>query len=97
MEKLKDDPEEFVRKSVANNLNDISKEHPKLVLDICERWQGTSQNTNWIIKHACRTLLKQGNTRAMLLFGFDDPENMHVSNLTFSNYSPKKCKAFQTN
>ena len=89
LEKLKNDPEEFVRKSVANNLNDISKDHPELVLDICERWQGKSKNTDWIIKHACRTLLKQGNKRAMLLFGFANPELMHVKNLNFSNHSPK--------
>lgn len=89
LEKLKNDPEEFVRKSVANNLNDISKDHPKLVLDICERWQGTSKNTDWIIKHACRTLLKQGNQRAMLLFGFANPEKMEVLNLNFSNAKPK--------
>lgn len=89
LEKLKDDPEEFVRKSVANNLNDISKDHPELVLDICERWHGHSKNTNWIIKHACRTLLKQGNKRAMLLFGFANPELMSVQHLQFSNKAPK--------
>lgn len=89
LEKLKNDPEEFVRKSVANNLNDISKDHPELVLDICERWQGISTNTNRIIKHACRTLLKQGNKRAMLMFGFANPELMKVKNFTFSNHSPK--------
>ncbi|MEN8116734.1 MAG: DNA alkylation repair protein [Bacteroidota bacterium] len=88
LEKLKNDPEEFVRKSVANNLNDISKDHPELVLDICERWQGKSKNTDWIIKHACRTLLKQGNKRAMLLFGFANPELMKVENLVFSDDSP---------
>ena len=89
LEKLKDDPEEFVRKSVANNLNDISKDHPEVVLDICERWQGYSKKTDWIIKHACRTLLKQGNKRAMLLFGFANPKRMHVENLKLSNNSPK--------
>jgi hypothetical protein len=89
LEKLKNDPEEFVRKSVANNLNDISKDHPETVLEICERWQGTSKNTNWITKHACRTLLKQGNKRALLLFGFANPEKMKVENLTISNRSPK--------
>ncbi len=89
LEKLKDDAEEFVRKSVANNLNDISKDHPKLVLDICERWQGNSKNTDWIIKQACRTLLKQGNKRAMLLFGFANPEQMKIENLEFSNLAPK--------
>lgn len=84
LEKLKNDPEEFVRKSVANNLNDISKNQPKLVLDICERWYGENENTDWIVKHACRTLLKQGNTRAMLLFGFANPEKMEVKNLDVS-------------
>ncbi|WP_321368162.1 DNA alkylation repair protein [uncultured Draconibacterium sp.] len=88
LEKLKDDPEEFVRKSVANNLNDISKDHPELVLDICEHWQGKSKNTDWIIKHACRTLLKQGNKRAMLLFGFANPELMKVEDFELSNTSP---------
>lgn len=89
LEILKNDPEEFVRKSVANNLNDISKDHPELVLDICERWQGNSKNTDWIIKQACRTLLKQGNKRAMLLFGFANPKQMHIENLQFSNLPPK--------
>lgn len=89
LEKLKNDREEFVRKSVANNLNDISKDHPETVLKICERWQGTSKNTDWIIKHACRTLLKQGNKRAMQLFGFANPEKMEIKNLNISNPSPK--------
>jgi 3-methyladenine DNA glycosylase AlkC len=89
LEKLNNDPEEFVRKSIANNLNDISKDHPELVLDICYRWQGISKNTDWIIKHACRTLLKQGNKRAMLLFGFANPEKMNVEDLQVSNLSPK--------
>ena len=89
LEKLKDDPEEFVRKSVANNLNDISKNHPEMVLDICERWQGASKNSDWIIKHACRTLLKQGNKRAMMLFGFANPGRMKVKNFTVSDSSPK--------
>jgi hypothetical protein len=84
LEKLKDDESEFVRTSVANNLNDISKDHPKLVLDICERWQGASKNTDWIIKRACRTMLKAGNTRAMRLFGFGDPKSMEVKKLKSS-------------
>ncbi len=79
LENLKDDSSEYVRKSVANNLNDISKDHPDTVLNICESWQGKSKNTDWIIKHACRTLLKRGNKRAMILFGFGDPKNIEVS------------------
>lgn len=78
LEKLKDDESEFVRKSVANNLNDISKDHPEIVLDLCERWIGRSPRTDWILKRACRTLLKAGNTRAMRLFGFGDPQAIGV-------------------
>ena len=80
LEKLKDDESESVRTSVANNLNDISKDYPKLVLDICESWYGTSKNTDWIVKRACRTMLKAGNTRAMRLFGFGDPKSIQVFN-----------------
>ncbi|MBW7886393.1 MAG: DNA alkylation repair protein [Caldilineaceae bacterium] len=81
LERLKDDESDFVRRSVANNLNDISKDHPDLMLDICERWYGQSERTDWIVKHACRSLLKAGNRRAMALFGFDVPENIAVKRL----------------
>ena len=82
LEKLRDDDSEFVRRSVANNLNDISKDHPELVLEMCETWYGKSENTDWIIKHACRTMLKAGDSRAMLLFGFGDPKNIGVEKFT---------------
>ncbi len=82
LEKLKNDEAEYVRKSVANNLNDISKDHPELVLSICERWFGHTRNTDWIVKHACRGMLKAGNTQALLLFGFEDPAHVSVENLS---------------
>ncbi len=81
LEKLKNDESEFVRRSVANNLNDISKDNPETTLDICTKWYGNSKNTDAIVKHACRTMLKAGNKRAMILFGFGDPSNIMVENL----------------
>ncbi|MCP4137936.1 MAG: DNA alkylation repair protein [bacterium] len=81
LEKLKDDESEFVRRSVANNLNDISKDNPEVVLGICEQWYGNSPRTDWIVKHACRSLLKAGNIRALRLFGFSDPSNLVVNEL----------------
>ena len=87
LEILKDDPVEYVQKSVANNLNDISKDHPEVVLDICERWYGQSPNTDWIVKRACRTMLKEGNKRALVLFGFGDPGRIEVDGLTFTRES----------
>ncbi len=81
LEKLKNDREEVVRRSVANNLNDISKDHPDLMLNICSQWMGQSANTDKLVKHACRTLLKAGNKRALILFGFGDPAAMRIEEL----------------
>lgn len=70
LENLKNDPARFVRLSVANNLNDIAKDNPQVVIDLVKKWRGESQEVDWVIKHGCRTLLKQGNREMMELFGF---------------------------
>lgn len=58
---LRSDPSPYVRKSVANLINDISKDHTALVIQLVERWQeDASQNTKWIILHGTRTLRKRG-------------------------------------
>lgn len=72
LEKLKDDPSPYVRKSVANNLNDISKTHPGLVTKIAREWYGKDEHMDWIVKHGCRTLLKAGSREVLELFGFAD-------------------------
>jgi 3-methyladenine DNA glycosylase AlkC len=84
LEKLKDDPSDYVRKSVANNLNDISKDHPEMMIEVCERWRGHSPRTDWIVKHACRGLLKARHERVLRLFGFDDHERIAVTKLKLS-------------
>jgi len=81
LDKLKDDPSEFVRRSVANHLNDISKDHPEIVLELAKKWIGFSTERDRLIKHALRTLLKAGNPRAMILFGFADPSNLEIESL----------------
>ncbi|MDP8206920.1 MAG: hypothetical protein P9L92_09675, partial [Candidatus Electryonea clarkiae] len=86
LEKLKNDESETVRRSVANNLNDISKDNPEIVLAICNRWMGKAANIDKLIKHACRSLLKAGNKETLLLFGFGDPTDMNVENLKLSKY-----------
>ncbi len=69
---LRDDPEEYVRRSVANSLNDIAKDHPDLVIDIAKEWmEGADEKRKRLLRHACRTLLKQGNDKAMQVFGYD--------------------------
>src|SRR5690606_35514298 len=71
LENLKNDPSRFVRLSVANNMNDIVKDNPQTVIELAKKWYGTSKEVDWVIKHGCRTLLKQGNPDVMALFGFD--------------------------
>ena len=87
LEKLKDDPSEYVRRSVANNLNDISKDHPETVIARCKKWQkGASKEREWIIRHATRTLVKAGHPDVFGLLGFTDKPKLNVQSL---NVSPK--------
>jgi 3-methyladenine DNA glycosylase AlkC len=74
LEKLKFDSELFVRKSVSNHLNDVSKDHPDLVIDLLLSWkkQATEKNISkveWIINKSLRTLIKNGHTDALELIG----------------------------
>jgi len=78
LEQLKTDPSTYVRKSVANNLNDISKTHPDLVARLAKDWYGKNEYTDWIVKHGCRTLLKKGNHDVLAIFGFHDTTSIDV-------------------
>jgi len=78
LEQLKTDPSIHVRKSVANNLNDISKTHPDLVAKLAKEWYGKNEYTDWIVKHGCRTLLKNGNRDVLAIFGYHDITSIDV-------------------
>ncbi|MFO1451198.1 MAG: DNA alkylation repair protein [Opitutaceae bacterium] len=69
LERLKDDPSLYVRKSVANHLNDIAKDHPDQVIARVSAWDRTRPGTAWIVRHALRTLVKRGDARALALMG----------------------------
>jgi 3-methyladenine DNA glycosylase AlkC len=81
LNRLKGDESEYVRRSVANNLNDISKDNPEMVIDIARDWLGKKPEIDWVVKHACRSLLKQGEPQMMEIFGFEKPA--HISILGF--------------
>ncbi len=71
LDQLKDDEHLYVRRSVANNLNDIAKDNPQQVTNILSVWsQGASKERQWLIKHALRSLVKQGNKEALHILGF---------------------------
>jgi 3-methyladenine DNA glycosylase AlkC len=85
LEMLKDDDEEYVRRSVANNLNDIAKDHPDLVAEIASRWlNGAGKNRTRLVKHACRTLIKQGHKATLNALGYFAPE-VNLDKLTILN------------
>lgn len=70
LELLRDDPALYVRRSVANNLNDIAKDHPDVVVDVCKRWSvDATPERKWIIQHALRWLVKRGFPGAITLLG----------------------------
>ena len=87
LEQLKSDPDFYVRKSVANNLNDISKTHPDWVAKIAKDWYGKNKDTDWIVKHACRTLLKRGNPDALAIFGFNDADAVDAKDFAVDTHS----------
>lgn len=86
LEVLKADPSLYVRKSVANNLNDISKDHPAMVLSVARGWYGRDPRTDWIVKRGLRTLLKRGDPAALKLIGLNQ-EAVEVSGLSLNSDS----------
>lgn len=81
LELLKDDPELYVRRSVANNLNDIGKDHPDLLATTAKQWlKGASENRRWIVQHALRSAVKRGEAGALEVLGFGQSAKVEVSN-----------------
>lgn len=70
LEALLDDKSEYVRRSAANHLNDIAKDHPELVASWLEQFlPGASAERTALLRHASRTLIKQGNPRVLAAWG----------------------------
>ena len=89
LENLKADDSLYVRKSVANNINDITKDNPEVALALCEKWYGKNPHTDWIVKHGLRTLLKNGNKRALQIIGFNDKAKFRVPDFKLSDNKVK--------
>ena len=89
LEKLRFDRELYVRKSVANHLNDISKDHPALVVDTLRRWQREAgptdrANVEWIVRHALRGLIKAGDREALALIGVSHRPRIAIRDFTLN-------------
>jgi len=74
LEKLKDDDSEYVRRSVANHLNDIGKDHPDLLRETARRWmKDASRDRARLVRHALRSRIKAGDPAALATLGYADP------------------------
>jgi len=86
IEFLKNDKSLYVRKSVANNLNDISKDNPELVIKFVKTNLGKTKELDWICKHASRTLLKKGNKEILKLFDFDKSNHINITDFCYDSF-----------
>ncbi|MGE7367507.1 DNA alkylation repair protein [Neorhizobium sp. NPDC001467] len=82
LENLRSDPAHYVRKSVANHLNDITKDHPDWVLQKIAGWDQTNAHSAWIIRQALRTLIKKGDARALHVLGAGHKAEVKVNNFS---------------
>lgn len=89
LENLRADPSLYVRKSVANHLNDITKDHPAWVLERIGGWDLENKHTAWIAKRALRTLIKKGDRSALAVIGAGARAEIELS--TFA-VAPRKLK-----
>lgn len=85
LETLKDDPSAYVRRSVANHLNDIGKQHPAQLLAVAHAWfSDASAERRALVQHALRMLVKQGNSDALSILGYHGPSALTVTSHTIS-------------
>ena len=85
LDALRTDPSEYVRRSVANHLNDLSRHNPGLVVQTAARWlERPDTNTAWVVRHGLRTLVKRADPGALALMGFSDA-TVRVSPITVAD------------
>ena len=96
LEQLKDDTSSYVRRSVANNLNDISKDHPQRVLAIAKAWLvDADDNRRALVRHGLRSLIKAGDAQALALMGFEPTTAVKLAQVSFVPTSPRRGEYLQ--
>jgi len=78
LDNLRGDASLYVKKSVANHLNDIAKDHPDYVMSVIEKWPKENPHTEWIARHALRVLIKKGDRRALSIIGAGEKAAVRV-------------------
>jgi 3-methyladenine DNA glycosylase AlkC len=85
LELLKDDTALYVRRSVANNLNDIGKDHPALLTAVARQWlEGAGEERRWIVNHALRSAVKRADPGALGALGYGSKADVALSDKRIS-------------
>lgn len=85
LDKLVNDESLYVRRSVANNINDIAKDNPKIAIATLKRWKkNPSKDVQWLVKHASRSLVKSGNSDLLEIFGVKSSISIKIQHLKIS-------------
>lgn len=88
LEMLRDDPHSYVRRSVANHLNDIGKDHPEVLLEVARAWwQDAPPERRRLLEHALRVRIKQGDPEALALLGYGATDSVAVGKVRFGSKS----------
>ncbi len=89
LDSLHADPTRYVTRSVANTVNDLSRDDPELVIKTLKRWQKSGQQNrdelNWMVRHALRTLVKADNKAALELLGYPSDPKFSLSGVSASD------------
>ena len=90
LERLKDDTSLYVRRSVANNLNDIGKDHPDVLVETARRWlKNATDERRWVIRHALRSAIKRGESGALQVLGFGHTPLVAVETIRIAPARPR--------
>lgn len=84
LDRVKDDPATLVRRSVANNLNDLGKVHPALLVRTCAAWlRDASDERRALVEHALRSAVKRGDSGALRLLGYGRKASVAIKKVRF--------------
>lgn len=91
LDKLKDDETEYVRRSVANNINDIAKDNPVIAIATLQLWnKDKNPEVQWVVRHAARSLIKQGYPEVIEMLGYSSDPKIEVAKVVISPKTQKR-------